>query len=172
MPDFLLLSLLLVYPGMEDLRKKTDAEVAQELEAIRAARAEAEAAAAEAKAKAVSIKPSEIVAPILTDMVRIKLYLPRDCEAYTAQSALVPTLKRKRCELDDGFDNDHRPSPPVSAQAIALPVVEGKSCCGSFSPLTPPTKRRRTVRILQGIAKTTTIASVGAVAAWSALAFC
>ncbi|KAI0074887.1 hypothetical protein K474DRAFT_1664885 [Panus rudis PR-1116 ss-1] len=39
------------------------------------------------------------------------------------------------------------------------------------TPTAPPAKRRRTTDIIATIAQTTAIATLGAVAAWSALAF-
>lgn len=94
--------------------------------------------------------------------------------AHTRQSAFA-TLKRKRDETDDDdCDADRESSPLAPAPSMTTTsdaIVEGESCCGSPSPVARPMKRRRVLRIVEGVAKTTAIAAVGAVAAWSALAF-
>ncbi|CAL1701851.1 unnamed protein product [Somion occarium] len=69
------------------------------------------------------------------------------------------TLKRKRPIEDD--DDDSVALDSVPSSVLLLPVA----------PVQAPAKRRRVMRFVSKVAQTTAIASVGAVAAWSALAF-
>lgn len=187
---------------MEDLRTKSETDIAQELEAIRAARAEAVAAAAEATAHATTLASlhgqvhapqtesstslvlqSEATHEIEAPTVRIIMCgTSVACGAYTAQSNSAPTatLKRKRDEVDDDLDINRRsssrvlaadPTPTGMIDGAGGVSAEGGSCCGGSNPAARPVKRRRAMRIIEGVAKTTAVAAVGAVVAWSALAF-
>lgn len=136
------------------MRKKAEDEMQKELAAVRAARVEAEAAAAEAKAKAV-----EPVAHASTmtgaEDVRIFSTLP----AGNAQGFQCPLdlnerttpLKRRRCYEEDGM-LDETPSLAKRQRRSDTHFALAK-------------------RIAAGVAKTTAVAAVGAVATWSALAF-
>ncbi|CAL1701853.1 unnamed protein product [Somion occarium] len=72
---------------------------------------------------------------------------------------MTTTLKRKRPIEDD--DDDSVALDSVPSSVLLLPVA----------PVQAPAKRRRVMRFVSKVAQTTAIASVGAVAAWSALAF-
>ena len=134
--------------ALEVLRKKAEADMAHELAAIRVARAEAEAALAAAREAAAR--------PTVEVSVR---GVGASREAHTAQAAGA-TEGRKRKRGDDGEDGH----------------TAAAGCQAVFDRLTtePPRKRARAgiaKRVAVGVAKTTAIAAVGAVAAWSALAF-
>lgn len=135
--------------------------MANELEAIRAARIEAETAVAAARRNTSPEKVSicGVSAPRETHTVQ------------TATASESPaTLKRKRDELEPEDDD--------STTVVPRPT----SCQVLFDKLSvePPRKRKRSEpsarvavakRIAAGVVKTTAIAAVGAVATWSALAF-
>ena len=203
---------------MEDLRAKSGTEIAQELEAIRAARAEAADAAADAKAHALAVAEmrqririrmeaqtsrlhkqqahvatetaseptveAEVQADGGSDMtvcvpsIRVSRAFHAhvlQCEILASAAETFP-LKRKRSELDE-LDDDlrdrHSSSGEASMQVDASPApVDGEHGNEALPILViRPMKRRRVVRVLEGVAKTSAIAAVGAVAAWSALAF-
>lgn len=148
--------------SLDELRKKAEAEMMRELDAIRALRAEAEAAAAAALSRAVAPAPAAE-------------------EVHGSEGDTTPsgTLKRKRDALEDG----DAPEAALPVAAAAAPVTHDATvtasvpCQALFDRLAePPRKRsRRTVeiarRVVLGVAKTTAIAAVGAVATWSALAY-
>ena len=117
---------------------------------------------------------------------------------HDVQSTSTTTLKRKRDVVDDveeELDTDCRPSscailPPrkltVTETAVQVdesargetPSVFATNALGSDEDAAVleemrPTKRRRTTfgHVVGGVAKTVAIAGVGAMAAWSALAF-
>ncbi|KAM5541515.1 hypothetical protein V8D89_004705 [Ganoderma adspersum] len=73
--------------------------------------------------------------------------------AQTAASEAFKSLKRKR-------DDDVQSIPPNLTDVRDLQA-----------PLLPVPKRRRTLRVIAKVAQTATVASLGAVAAWTALAF-
>lgn len=111
-----------------------------------------------------------------------RTHAPLACRAHAVQhdpltpASAAPALKRKRSELDeldDDLHDDRHPSSGVSPTQVGADhaVVDGGSCGGLPTPAAHPTKRRRVVRVMEGVVKTTAIAAVGAVAAWSALAF-
>ena len=54
---------------------------------------------------------------------------------------------------------------------VAPTVLDAAPAASDPDLAAPPTKRRKAMRIVSGVAKTTAIAAVGAVAAWSALAY-
>ena len=145
--------------ALDELRKKAEADLAKELEAVRVARAEAEAAAAAAKQAAV-IQKSEVSSACCAAHAR---------ETHAAQavdeSLATFSLKRKR---DDHADDDLRVTPRASSCQVLFDRLAAE----------PPHKRTRTSdkmavakRVVAGVARTTAIAAVGAVAAWSALAY-
>ena len=141
--------------------------MAKELEAIRAARTEAEAALAAARLSAASPEKAQEVS---MRGVRSASRETHTVQTATASESPATTLKRKRNELESE-DNDNTPV-----------VVCPTSCQVLFDKIAvePPRKRQRSEpsvrvavakRIVAGVAKTTAIATVGAVAAWSVLAF-
>ncbi|KAI0808295.1 hypothetical protein C8Q74DRAFT_1232557 [Fomes fomentarius] len=75
------------------------------------------------------------------------------CAVAQAQATEPNTLKRKRDDADDGEDG----------RAVGLPQEPAAS--------PSPSKRRRTLRVISAIAHSATMATVGAVAAWGALAY-
>ncbi|KAI0739913.1 hypothetical protein C8Q80DRAFT_1222126 [Daedaleopsis nitida] len=77
--------------------------------------------------------------------------------ANAAANAEAQTLKRKRDDdADRGTEDD-----PCNAEGRTQDVAPSPS----------PSKRRRVMRVVGAIARTATVATVGAVAAWSALAY-
>ncbi|KAI0667506.1 hypothetical protein C8Q78DRAFT_982357 [Trametes maxima] len=112
-----------------DLQREAREQIGEELEAVKALRAEAAAAVAEAK-----------------------------LAVATAAESASKSLKRKRDELEQE-ELDATVSYPI---AIETPERQAH-------PL--PSKRRRTLHAVRAVARTATVASMGAVAAWAALAF-
>ncbi|RPD52633.1 hypothetical protein L226DRAFT_563784 [Lentinus tigrinus ALCF2SS1-7] len=107
-----------------ELQRETRAQMAGELEAVKALRAEASAAVAEAKAACAS------------------------AQAQTVE--VVSSLKRKR----DAMEDEAPLMIDISRDLVA-----------------PAPKRRRAMRVVSVVARTATVATLGAVAAWGALAF-
>jgi hypothetical protein len=158
-----------IQPGclvaLEELRKKAEADLAEELNAIRVARAEAEAAAAAA---------AKLGVAAAADKHEVRVHHAGDARETHAAQAVgespapptgTATLKRKREALED---DDAQVAPRVV------------SCQAVFDRLAvePPHKRTRTSygmavakRVVASVVKTTAIAAVGAVATWSVLAF-
>lgn len=139
------------------MRKKAEDEMQKELAAVRAARIEAEAAAAEAKAKVVEPVAHASTMTGAEDVRILQLF-----SAGNAQGLQCPTdhpdpnerttpLKRRRChEEDEALEEP--PSPAKRQRRSDTHIALAK-------------------RIAVGVAKTTAVAAVGAVATWSALAF-
>lgn len=139
------------------MRKKAEDEMQKELAAVRAARIEAEAAAAEAKAKVV-----EPVAHASTMTGAEDVRIPALSLAGNAQGPQCASdrpdpnerttpLKRRRCDEEDEM-LEETPSPTKRQRRSDTHIALAK-------------------RIAVGVAKTTAVAAVGAVATWSALAF-
>ncbi|EKM51422.1 uncharacterized protein PHACADRAFT_263539 [Phanerochaete carnosa HHB-10118-sp] len=159
--------------SLDELRKKAEADMAQELDAVRALRAEAEAAAHAALALAVA--PAVPVTVDLggdhgTDKVSAPHAARCARDAHGAQTPPAASgLKRKRDELEDGSGGVYGAVAPVAQTPVSCHVLFDRLAAE------PPRKRARGVdvarRIALGVAKTTAIAAVGAVATWSALAF-
>ncbi|GJE95253.1 hypothetical protein PsYK624_114360 [Phanerochaete sordida] len=158
--------------SLDELRKKAEADMTRELDAIRALRAEAEAAATAALAHAVAPAPDFTADE---DNMEVDTQSP---------AATFNALKRKRNALDDeGGDAPEAPSAEIAdvldatvLRADLASVGRAPACHALFDRLaSPPRKRARTVdvarRIAVTVAKTTAIAAVGAVATWSALAY-
>ena len=82
----------------------------------------------------------------------------------------TPSSKRKRT---DELDENDASSLDVESSTVDLqlpPIVRAE--VGQLVHVqAPPAKRRRVMRVMSAVAQTTAIATVGAVAAWSALAF-
>lgn len=166
---------------MKELRATIEAERAHEQEVLNAKLAEAEALVSEAKA--LTLKQAEMQAQSAAVMITepaqmVSIFSPsRLCEAYAAQTSPVSpaatvqpiTLKRKRDELEEEDE--------ASSSSSVLTAANSHRCCATAiaSELTGgrPVKRRRSMamRLVSGVAKTTAIAAVGAVATWSVLAF-
>lgn len=147
--------------ALDELRKKAEADMEKELEAIRAARAEAEAAIAAARQTASPEKVQEV------SICGVSAPYETHARQTTTASESLATLKRKRDELELEDDDNATVAP------------RSTSCQALFDKLSaePPRKRKRSERmvvakrIVAGVAKTTAIAAIGAVATWSALAF-
>jgi len=106
-----------VVEELRRIREESERQIAQELEAIKAARIEAQMVA---EAFRQAVQPA------------------------------VNSSKRKRSDEDEG---EHDNATVIHVESPPAP------------------KRRRTIRVMSRIAQTATIATVGAVAAWTALAF-
>lgn len=171
--------------AMAEFRTKIEAERAQEQEAFKAKLAEAEALAAEAKALALkhaeaqAQAQAQVTSPTEQQTVSPSPYRARfrEAEAYLVQpssatSSVSPfpsttsSLKRKRDETED---EDERISSSSSSPPAPAPVANNNTIHDHARPV----KRQRSMamRVASGVAKTTAIAAVGAVATWSALAF-
>ncbi|KAI0327862.1 hypothetical protein GY45DRAFT_1256162 [Cubamyces sp. BRFM 1775] len=123
------------------LQQEARARMAEELDAVKTFRAEAAAAVAEVKLAAIA---ASSVSSTCTSGAESD-------NAHPWQSANA--LKRKRAEED--------------AEEVASTAASPDA-----RPITPsPSKRRRTMDVVSAVAHTATIASMGAVAAWAALAF-
>lgn len=150
--------------ALDELRKKAEADMAKELDAIRALRAEAEAATAAALARATVVAcPSNDEKEKVSSMLCVAASARETHGVQTPPASPSHGLKRKRDALEDSDADDEAVSPAPACQAL-------------FDKLAaePPRKRSRGAvarRIAVGVAKTTAIAAVGAVATWSALAF-
>lgn len=144
-PDFLVCLEIFAhsYNGTEtcELQQETRARMTEELDAVKALRAEAAAAVAEVKLAAAAASSVSTAYIAGADFG----------VAYPWQSANA--LKRKR---DQENEEDVA---SAAASSDARPI----------GPL--PSKRRRTMDVVSAIAQTATIASMGAVAAWATLAF-
>ena len=166
---------------MKELRATIEAERAHEQEMLKAKLAEAEALVAAAKALAqqhATLQVQSAATNNSQEVVSISS-LSRLGEAYAAQTSSTPapvqpvpsgTLKRKRDELEEEAE--------PSASSVTVAATNSHRCCAPASPSSEltdgrPIKRRRSLamRLVSGVAKTTAIAAVGAVATWSALAF-
>ncbi len=80
----------------------------------------------------------------------------------SADPVQTPSFSLKRKRDDEGIDEERVPA-TTSSQVV--------NTHGTPEGVVPAPKRRRTMRVLSAVAKTTAIATIGAVAAWSALAF-
>ncbi|KAL1942162.1 hypothetical protein VTO73DRAFT_6226 [Trametes versicolor] len=109
-----------------DLQREARAQMADELEALKALRIEAAAAVAEAKLAAAAV---------------------------TTAASTANVLKRKREDAED--EAEQSVSNNDDSRIIAA----------------LPSKRRRTLQVASTVAHTATVATIGAVAAWAALAF-
>ncbi|KAH9850467.1 hypothetical protein C2E23DRAFT_869927 [Lenzites betulinus] len=109
-----------------DMQRETRTQMAEELEAIKALRAEAAAAIAEAKLAVA---------------------------AATTAASIPNVLKRKREDTDEAEGAE----------------FASEDTSRTVAPL--PSKRRRTLDVVSTVAQTATVATMGAVAAWAALAF-
>ena len=115
--------------------------MAEELDAVKNLRAEAAAAVAEVKLAAAAASS--------VSTTRIPRARPGNAQLHQSANA----LKRKRSEED----------------AESVVSTAASSDGRLIAPL--PSKRRRTMDVVSAVAQTATIASMGAVAAWAALAF-
>ncbi|KAI0364873.1 hypothetical protein BV20DRAFT_1029028 [Pilatotrama ljubarskyi] len=122
-----------------DLQRVVRTQMEEELNAIKALRAEAAAVVAEAK----------LAAPAPVSQ------LPISWARLADERMEVPKmLKRKRDDLNEDGDNA---------------AVPERTHPRPLAPL--PSKRRRTMHVVSQVVQTATVAGMGAVAAWAALAF-
>jgi len=131
--------------AMEEMHAQAKKQIQDELNALRTARAEAEAIAFQIR--------EQMAAP------------PSHNDASTSTATPAATLKRKRSVVIEDEDD-------TSEDVCALSSSVGIDIPPPVAPR--PTKRRKTntaARIVTTVAKTTAIATLGAVAAWTALAF-
>lgn len=139
-------------------------ESAKERDILQARLTEAESLLAETKT--IALKQAELLS---TDKEVVRyISSSRDSESHPFQTSSAMTLKRKRDDDEDLYQTS-------SSTAVANANIvhhhghdlHGACCSGRAH------KRRRSMarRIVSGVAKTTAIAAVGAVATWSALAF-
>lgn len=118
--------------------------MAEQLEVVKALRAEASAAVADAKVACASAQAQAV------EVCRLKPFSLLMFNHILAQ--VVDSLKRKRDTME----------------------VDGTSSLLIDAPgdvVAPAPKRRRAMRVVSVVARTATVATLGAVAAWSALAF-
>ena len=186
---------------MEELREKAEADLAREIDIIQAAHAEAAVAVIEAKAHVEALAALEAQAQARVaeldaaaaaaremDARMVRMHTPHAPASRRAHAAQT-TLKRKRDAVDDDEDASQHDEaqaelpadvvsePAVDAMDVAVqadaptPVPSPVAVASDPDLAAPPTKRRKAMRIVSGVAKTTAIAAVGAVAAWSALAY-
>ena len=110
-----------------------------------------EAAATVAEAKLASVTAQTAASEVRTGC------LQQSSSADTKQAS--KSLKRKRDDLEDGQgEGASVPSNLTDVRDLHAPPL-------------PISKRRRTLRVVSKVAQTATVASLGAVAAWAALAF-
>lgn len=117
--------------------------MAEQLEVVKALRAEASAAVADAKVACAAQAQA-------VEVCRLKPFILLMFNHILAQ--VVDSLKRKRDTME----------------------VDGTSSLLIDAPgdvVAPAPKRRRAMRVVSVVARTATVATLGAVAAWSALAF-
>lgn len=138
------------FGGIDDLsvvRKQTEEDMATDVAAIKSARAEVEQLVSQLKAQVMA----QAVCSVPTSVVSGNT----NCVQSTS------SLKRKRDDVES-IDEEQAPS---------LAGTRGVSAIDLPKPAVRGTKRRRTMKVISVVAQTTAIAAIGAVAAWSALAF-
>ena len=147
-PSLFLISKLAL-PETCALQWQTREQMVEELEAVKALREEAAATVAqarlalEAQAEAAQVRPAA--------------YIDSAGESpYLAQK--LDSLKRKR---DDAGEEEAVVEEPALALSTPTLIAQGA----------PLSKRRRTLQVAATVAHTTAVAAMGAVAAWTALAF-
>jgi hypothetical protein len=166
--------------AMEELRDKAEADLAREIDIIQAAHAEAAVAVVEAKAHVEALAALEAQAK-----ARVAELDAAAAAAAREIDTRMTTLKRKRDAVDDDGDGgtsqyddaqaelpaDVVAEPDVDAMDVAVQADSPVIFTSDPDLAAPPTKRRKAMRIVGGVVKTTAIAAVGAVAAWSVLAY-
>ena len=136
--------------GTTDLRKQAMEDITNEVAAIKSARAEVDELVVQLKAQI------QAVCSVPTSA--------GTTDADFVQTSTSSPLKRKRDEVEDL--DEPAPALPSTSEPRGVNVSTGIPEAAGPSP-----KRRKTMKVLSAVAQTTAIAAIGAVAAWSALAF-
>ena len=180
---------MLLFLEMRLLRETSRAQIAAELEAIKAMRETAMANIIEAQAQAAQ------ASQVCTNTFKVLIEQLVHTSLTISQTPVLLSLKRKRDDTDENEETDESENIQQAVDDIADDVIdltnqdkdnmvvdEGVSipltkaefleaAARTHRQIDAPPPRKRTRRIASVLAQTATAVTIGAVVTWSALAF-